>query len=250
MSHAFQTIWYNYWTVCVQYFFGIQIFCKYISYIHFILLEPLQRRLSPAGPRSSLILKATFFWRKKLVTKFFEVGWKFQISGTTLEVALALFCHQRETAIVAEFSSNASNTVFTAYALEKRIGLILSSVSDKGGKLRRELFAYPCVVTGQAVSHRSLQIVTTSSMQLRAIQARDKIHTWQCMNYFHMTERTHVPWPENRAPDMVSLSFLSLSSPPECRVPDIGSDLEEGKNAREDNHRVWKEVVYPGMRIS
>ena len=49
---------------------------------------------------------------------------------------------------------------------------------------------------------------------------------------------------------MVSLSFLSLSSPPESRVPDIGSDLEEGENAREDNHRVWKEVVYPGMRIS
>ena len=53
---------------------------------------------------------------------------------------------------------------------------------------------------------------------------------------------------------MVSLSFLylslSLSSPPECRVPDIGSDLEEGENAREDNNRVWKEVVYPGMRIS
>ena len=46
----------------------------------------------------------------------------------------------------------------------------------------------------------------------------------------------------------MSLSLsLSLSSPPESRVPDIGSDLEEGKNAREDNHRVWKEIIYPRM---
>ena len=43
----------------------------------------------------------------------------FQISGTTLGLALALFFHQPNTAIVTEFSFNVSNTVFTAYALGK-----------------------------------------------------------------------------------------------------------------------------------
>ena len=47
----------------------------------------------------------------------------------------------------------------------------------------------------------------------------------------------------------LSLS-LSVSSPPESRVPDIGSDLEEGENAREDNHRVGKEVICPRVIIS
>ena len=42
---------------------------------------------------------------------------KFQISGTTFEEALPLFCHHLETAIVTKFSSNASNTVFRANAL-------------------------------------------------------------------------------------------------------------------------------------
>ena len=49
----------------------------------------------------------------------FWVRLKFQISGTTFEELLPLFCHHWETAIVTEFSCNVSITVLTAYALKK-----------------------------------------------------------------------------------------------------------------------------------
>ena len=74
------------------------------------------------------------FYKKFSQLNFWQISWrssgdisskmlrnicvkKFQISGTTFEEALPLFCHHLETAIVTKFSSNASNTVFRANAL-------------------------------------------------------------------------------------------------------------------------------------
>ena len=166
---------------------------------------------------------------------------KFQTSGTTFGVALALFCHHRETAIVTEFSSNDSNTVFTAKALEKYCFLSLFSFSS--------LTFYVVLIKA---------FLSTCWAQIRCWRLYEGYFASGGLWSYIYRLKCSFPllhkfcWQTESHRDFERPFRCSDGCPiqPERRVPGIGPDLEEEKDAGEDDHRVGKEVVRPVIIIS